>query len=261
MFGFRFFGEQLAILNNLVVRRLTNILFLLFNVVGIGVDVKAHYISWAVVGYLKDDINIYDIKTNSSTLEAGLFIDNTELGFVNISYAAEVVFQEVLATNIWRDLATHWWRYDFVFYCYWGPQWQPPDRVGLPLDDPIAKRQVQLDLNRSLRRALQLIANSFNLWERSNGVLGITLIDPTTVDNPFEDLVSTLAPVASPAPSSVAGSDDTATAMPTQRDKGGRVSNNTPGTSMGAWNTKVTFESHLDVRLWVSATKRVCVCD
>ena len=220
------------------------------------INFAATYLAWALVGYMKDVNELYDIGINSTTLESLLFGALSQQNGVE-AYAAEVVFQEVLATNIWRDLATYWWRYDFIFYCYWGELWKP-DRIGQPLDDPATLRQIQSDLNRSLRRGLQLIDNAFNLWEQSTGVLGLSHIDPTTVDDPFADFLSTQAPFSTPAPTStpapsVFGEGDAVTNMPVNIGRGSID----PGTGTTIdLDPEVTFQTPLDNQLWVCSWQK-----
>lgn len=186
--------------------------------------------TWAVVGYLKDAFRLYDVSINSTVL-SGL-----EPGEDYLTREAAVVLQEVIPTNIWRDLASHWWRYDLVFHCYWGELWNK-DRKGDPLVDPDTLDKVRSDLNRSLRRGLQTVVNAFDLWALSNGVLGVTLLDPTTGDNPFADFVTTLPPVSTPAPS-------------VAKDVEGTLEPVGP-IMVNLTNEEITYVSSLDTRIWV----------
>jgi len=161
----------------------------------------------------------------------------------NRTYEASVVLQEVIPTNIWRDLASHWWRYDLVFHCFWG-ELLDKDKAGDALVDPDTLRKVQSDLNRSLRRGLQTVVNAFDLWTLSGNVLGVTLLDPTVGDDPFEDYVSTLPPVSTPAPSTM--SDDAEGTLGPSFEVGPILVNST--------NTEITYVSTLDAKIWV----RVC---
>jgi len=196
-------------------------------------------LSWAVIAYLKEDTFEYNVKLNS-TLENGFFGDAENLR-PGRDYQADVVLQKVVPVNTKRDLATYWWRYDFVFYCFWGGLY--PTLKGQSLEDRDTLHRVESDLNRSLRRGLQAMTYAFDLHAQSNGILGLSLIDPLTSDNAFADVAASLAPTVAPSVSL----DDDGTIAPTV---GGRFGG---GTSVNATNVEnATYVSPLNAKIWVS---------
>jgi len=196
-------------------------------------------LSWFIIAYLKEDTFEYNVKLNSA-LENGFFGDTDNLR-PGRDYQADVVLQKVVPVKIKENLATYWWRYDFVFYCFWGGL--HPSLKGQSLEDRDTLRGVESDLNRSLRRGLQAMTYAFDLHAQSNGILGLSLIDPLTADNAFADVAASLAPTLAPSVSL----DDDGTIAPTfvGRFGGGTSSNAT-------YVEDATYVSPLDAKIWVS---------
>lgn len=145
--------------------------------------------------------------------------------------AYDVFLQITNAKKIKTFDAYWWWKYEMRFFCFM--------RDSGPLLNHEILYGIENDLNRNLRNLSTLLA-SFQLWERSRGVLGFSVEDPRTADDrgtlPFVPGPPTLHPTQSP------------TAAPNDLE-------NTNGQLPLGRNSNPTFVMPLNAQAWVSASK------
>lgn len=100
-----------------------------------------------------------------------------------------MVLQDVVTTQIGPDSVhfrgSYWWRYELVFHCFWGSRNRSSNLIGQPIQDTAVLQRVRRDLKGHLQTGVQLITDAFDMHELSHGVLGLSLQDPLTSDDPF----------------------------------------------------------------------------
>jgi hypothetical protein len=84
---------------------------------------------------------------------------------------------------IQKSRISWWWEYRFVFGCEYG-NGLPDKKPGDPVTNPTLKQDIQDEISREIQ-TLGYILQPFRIYERSRGVVGISIDDPRKTDPPF----------------------------------------------------------------------------
>lgn len=180
----------------------------------------AMIITWAITGFLNDAAWQYDVSTvtggsSNSTLQN----DRTVL------YNAEIIHQRTIPSEIKHNPASWWWRYDFIFYCYWGELNETGfnrnnESFGSPINDALTLDTIKNDLKKYLGEGLETLS-VFDFHESSHGLLGMSQEDPRYSATPFIDSTVgglPLTPAAGPDQNGTAPISSDEPSIPTKPD-------------------------------------------